>query len=271
MKVALQEGLLPGDSLAEKLDFAESLGVDALEVSGWSKPYERVTELEKALKGRKIKVVTVCGQATFDFLDPDPAKRRGSIEESKRNLEFCGHFKAVGQIVVPIFGPARLPDLSPFMDAVTLEKHLFPDILKELAAHARAHKTLILLEPLNRYEQHLLRRQEDGVEAIQAAGSPAGVKLLTDFFHMHIEETSTPDTIRRVGKYIGHIHMADNTRMEPGTGDIDWKAGLGALKDVGFKGYLAYECGITGNTKKEKQAALKKSVKMINSVIAGLK
>ncbi|MBI4553378.1 MAG: sugar phosphate isomerase/epimerase [Candidatus Latescibacteria bacterium] len=266
MKIALQEGLLPGDSLDEKLDFAESLEIEGLEVSGWSKPYERVKELEKALKGRRITFASVCGQSTFDFLDPDPAKRRASIEESKRNLDVCAHFGAVGQIVVPIFGGPRLPDLSPYFDVIELEKQIFVEITKELAAYAADRKTLVLLEPLNRYEQHLLRRQDDGVEIIKRAGDPPGVKLLSDFFHMHIEETSTPDAFRRAGKYVGHVHMADNTRQQPGTGDIDWRAGLGALKEVGFTGYLAYECGIAG----ERKAALKQSVEFIRRIIKGL-
>ncbi|MBM3265745.1 MAG: sugar phosphate isomerase/epimerase [candidate division Zixibacteria bacterium] len=270
MKIALQEGLLPGESMSEKLDFAESLNIEGLEVSGWSKPYERVTELESALRGRKIKVASVCGQTTFDFLDPDPGKRKASIEESKRNLEVSAHFGAAGQIVPPIFGPPRIPDLLPYADAITLEKRLLAEIVKDLAAYAHARNTLLLLEPLNRYEQHLLRRQDDGVEAIRMAGDPAGVKLLSDFFHMHIEETDTPAAFRRAGRYVGHIHMADNTRQEPGTGDIDWKAGLGALKEIGFTGYLAYECGITGQTPDEKRAAIRRSVTYIREVIAGL-
>ena len=75
-----------------------------------------------------------------------------------------------------------------------------------------------MLEPLNRYEQHYLRKQEDGVRIIRAAGVE-GIGLLSDLFHMHIEETSTPRAIREVGPYISHLHLADNTRMEPGTGD----------------------------------------------------
>ena len=266
MKIAVQEGLLPGDSLAEKLDFAEEIGVEGLEVSGWDKPYDRVEELEKAIEGRKIKISSVCGQSTFDFLDPDPAKRRSSIEESKRNLEFCGYFGAVGQIVPPIFGPPRIPDLSPLSDAITLEKKLLVEITKELAACAVENRTLFLLEPLNRYEQHLLRRQEDGAEIIRRAGAPPGVKLISDFFHMHIEETNTPETLRKLGDLVAHVHMADNTRQQPGTGDIDWGAGLSALKEIGFQGYLAYECGIAG----ERRAALKASVEFIRGIIASL-
>jgi sugar phosphate isomerase/epimerase len=270
VKIALQEGLIPGNDLNDKLDFAESLNVEGVEISGWSKPFERVTELENALRGRRIRMASVCGQTTFDFLDPDPKKRAASIEESKKNLEVAAHFGAAGQIVPPIFGSPRIPDLSPYADAITLEKRLLAELIKDLAAFAHTRKTLLLLEPLNRYEQHLLRRQDDGVEAIQMAGNPPGVKLLSDFFHMHIEETNTPDAFRRAGDYVGHVHMADNTRQEPGAGDIDWKAGLGALKSIGFTGYLAYECGITGNTPEEKRAAIKRSVEYIQGVIASL-
>ncbi len=270
MKLAMQEGLLPGDSLQEKLDFAESLDIGGLEVAGGSKPYHRIEELETALRGRNIGFVSVCGQGTFDFLDPDPAKRRYSIEESKKNLDVCHHFGAVGQIVPPIFGPPRIPDLTPYADAITLERRLLAETVKELAAYAHERNTLVLLEPLNRYEEHLLRQQDGGVEIIKMAGDPPGAALLSDFFHMHIEETDTPEAFRRAGKYVAHVHLADNTRQEPGTGDIDWAAGLGALKDIGFTGYLAYECGITGTTTDEKRAAIKRSVEYIRGIIAAL-
>jgi sugar phosphate isomerase/epimerase len=111
-----------------------------------------------------------------------------------------------------------------------------------------------------------LRRQADGVEIIERAGQPAGVALLSDFFHMHIEETDTPAAFRQTGKHVAHVHMADNTRMQPGTGDIDWRAGLQALKDIGFSGYLAYECGIDG----ERTEALRTSVEFVRETIARL-
>ena len=267
MKIALQENLLPGDSLDEKLDFAESIEIEGMEVGKLTTELEEaISTYEKALAGRSIKISTVCTQPHFDWLDPDLEKRRVAIQESKMSLTFCGHFGAVGHIVPPIFGPPRLPDLSPLDDAISLEKKLLVEIVKEIAAHAHSAGTLLLLEPLNRYEQHLLRRQADGVEIIQRAGDPPGVALISDFFHMHIEETNTPDTLREVGNYIAHIHMADNTRLQPGTGDIDWHAGLQALQDIGYDGYLAYECGIMG----EPRQSLRESVAFVRSVLASL-
>lgn len=269
MKIALQEGLLPGNNLNEKLDFAEALEIEGLEISG-RETTKRIKELELALQNRNIRLVSLCGQTTFDFLDPDIDKRNHSIAEAKENLAVCGHFGAIGLILPPIFGPPRIPDLTPLADAITLEFQLLTEIIRELAEVASIQNTKVLLEPLNRYEEHLLRQQDRGIEVIKGAGDPPSASLLCDFFHMHIEETDTPAALRRAGRrYVGHVHMADNTRHEPGTGDIDWKAGLAALRDIKFDGYLAYECSITGENTHERSKALERSVKYIKEIIAG--
>jgi sugar phosphate isomerase/epimerase len=103
----------------------------------------------------------------------------------------------------------------------------------------------ILLEPLNRYESNVLPQQKDGAAIVRALNSK-GVRLMSDTFHMHIEETDSPGTLIEVGDCIGHVHLADNTRKEPGSGDIDFKAIMAALKQVGFTGYMAFECGLSG-------------------------
>ena len=174
MKISIQERLLPGASLAEKLDFAESIGVEGVEISGKDRPFDRIAEYDRAFTGRSISISSTCAQDTFDWLDPDRVKREASIEECQRNLDFCAHFGAVGHVMPPIFGPPRLPDLWPLKDVIALEKELLVEIVKDVAAYAHEAGTLLLLEPLNRYEQHLLRRQADGVEIIQMASDPPG-------------------------------------------------------------------------------------------------
>lgn len=262
MKICLQENLLPGNSLNEKLDFAESLNVEGLEIQ--RRPTsDHIGEYEKALNGRQIKLVAICGNPTFNFLNPDRKLREESIALSKVNLDVAGHFGAVGQIVPPIFGPPVLPDLSPLFDPIALEYKLITPIVQELAAYAAERGTNLLLEPLNRYEQHFLKQQAEGARVIEEAGNPAGLGLLSDFFHMHIEETSTPDTLRQYGKYTKHVHMADNTRKQPGSGDIDFEAGLSALKEIGYDGYLSWECGLLGDPKE----ALSNSVQYVRDIL----
>lgn len=84
----------------------------------------------------------------------------------------------------------------------------------------------------------------------------SNVRIMADFFHMHIEEANTPAAIEAAGDLIAHVHLADGTRKEPGSGSIDFVAGFRALHKIGFKGAMAFECGLSG----PREEALPKSV-----------
>lgn len=264
MKLAVQLGLLPGQTIPDQQQWAADHGVEGIEISAWGYKPENLDQAKRDFERSPVPISTVCGNPSFDFLDPDPGKRRASMDQCKAYLRFCGEVGAVGQIVPPIFGGPRIPDLSPLADPITLEKDLLVKLCAELGDVAADAGCLLLLEPLNRYEQHLLRQQGHGVEICERCGH-ASVAIISDFFHMHIEETSTPDAIRAAGKWVRHCHLADNTRQEPGTGDIDYVAGMKALLDIGFTGYMAYECGISGD---DKAASLARSLDYMRDCIA---
>ena len=270
MKIAVQLGLLPGNSVADKARWAADHGVEGIELGAFG-GLEKARREAEEINGI-VPISSVCGNAdlqgesSFDFLHPEPKKRRASIDGCKAILEFCGEVGAAGQIVPPIFGGPQVPDLSPFKTPLEIEDELMVAACKEIGPHAAAHNTLFLLEPLNRYEQHYLRKQSDGIRLIERAGV-GGVKLLSDLFHMHIEETNTPQALRDACAHVGHLHLADNTRLEPGTGDIDLVAAFKALVEIGFTGYMAYECGVSGNTPDEKAANLTKSLDYVREAI----
>lgn len=263
MKLALQLGLIPGENVSDKLKWAADNGVEGIEISAWGYKPDQFDQALRDFENSPVPVSSICGNSSFDFLDPDPTKRRKSMDECKQYLSLAGKLGAVGQIVPPIFGGPRINDLSPLESAVSLEKRLLVELCKELGDTAQENNTLFMLEPLNRYEQHLLKRQADGAEICEKCGHP-NVAIIADFFHMHIEETNSPQAIRDNAQYIKHVHLADNTRQEPGTGDIDYVAGCQALAEIEFDGYMAYECGISGD---DKEASLKKSLEYMRECI----
>ena len=271
MKVAVQLGLLPGGTTRDKAKWAQDHGVEGIELGVWGGGLPRMQQEAEEIGGI-VPISSVCGNAdrngnaSFDFLDPEPGKRRASIDGCKAILEFCGQVGAAGQIVPPIFGGPKVPDLSPVMSPLEIEDRLMIEACQEIGPFAAEKNTLFLLEPLNRYEQHYLRRQADGVRVIEASGAP-GVALLSDLFHMHIEETNTPQALRHAGRHVRHLHLADNTRMEPGTGDIDLVAALETLAEIGFTGYMAYECGVTGSSSQERADNLARSLEYVRSCI----
>ncbi len=262
MKLAVQLTRIPGRDTTDKTKWAKDHGAEGIELIAASN--DTLHAHAEAMRGM-LPVSSVCGNAddrgadSFDFLNVDRNKRRASLDHSRRILGFCGQVGAVGQIVPPHLFGQRMPDFSPAISPDDLAQRLMVAMVKELGDHAAECKTRLLLEPLNRYEQPYLNRLEQGVGVIEQAGT-RGAALLADLFHMHIEETSTPEAFRAAGKHVAHLHLADNTRKQPGTGDIDFAAAFAALKAIGFKGYMAYECGITGDNDDQRRTNLAKSL-----------
>lgn len=122
-------------------------------------------------------------------------------------------------------------------------------VLRDVVTTAQAHDITIVLEPLNTRVNHpgyYLTTSTEGVSLIEAVDSPC-VKLLFDVYHQQITEG---DVIRRLREYtdhIGHIHIADNPgRHEPGTGELNYEAILGAIADMDYDGYVSCEFQLLG-------------------------
>ncbi len=265
MKLSCQEGLVPGATFAEKLKNLEHYGFDGVELNGGSlNEAEGFAERRAALKDSPVRASSICGGYPAELVHPDRRRRQACADALRRHLDYAAELGAVGPITVPIFNSnERVPDLSPWKSRADMERELLLAMLADLAPHAEQRGTCILLEPLNRYESNSLPRQEDGAAIVRALGS-RGVRLMSDTFHMHIEETDMPATLRACGDTIGHVHLADNTRKEPGSGDIDFGTIFAALKETGFTGYMAFECGLTGPA----EEALPRSAAHLRSLLA---
>ena len=243
MKIAVRESMLPGATLEEKLAAARRLGYEGVEIHTPEALARPTAELVALFRESGVSAANVAG--IFTLLDPEPKVRAEGIATLGRRLELSAALGATGVLVVPIFGRALIPDLSPYATAVDLERALLVAELSEVAKLAEASGSQVFLEPLNRYETHFLNRLEQGVEICRAVGSPR-VRIMADFFHMHIEEADIPASLRAAGGSVVYVHVADSNRKQPGRGHLDLRPGLAALKEVGYNGYLGVECGLIG-------------------------
>ena len=245
MKLSCQEHLLPGEGILEKWEFATTAGFDGIELRGTRDWRERLDAL-RAARVRGVVFSSVClidDRFIGDFVIE---RRRDAVEHMKWLLSGIAELGGVGAITPAAYGLAskRLP---PFEVPRTEEedRRVLLDALGELGEHADREGVLVLLEPLNRYEDHMLDRLEQAVELSKAAGRDS-IKVMGDLFHMNIEEDDPGESIRRADEYLAHVHLADSNRLQPGAGHSDFTQIFKALRDIGFDGYLAMECGIRG-------------------------
>ena len=96
------------------------------------------------------------------------------------------------------------------------------------------------IEIVNRFEQFLLNTAREGVEYCRRVDSP-NLKILLDTFHMNIEEDSMESAIADTAGLLGHFHLGENNRRPPGRGKFPWKDIFGALKSIGYSGWVVME------------------------------
>lgn len=246
MKFAVQENLVPGASFREKAENLREFGYEGVELRG-DHLASRVTEIREALRETGVQATCICGGFKFGLLCPNQTDRAESREQIKELLSIAAEVGAVeGVIVVPIFGPPQLPDLTPWKTARAIEEELLVEQLSELAEYAGQVGTKVILEPLNRYETHFINRLEQAAHICNRVQSP-NLTILADFFHMHIEEADIPKSIREAKELIGYVHLADSNRLLPGQGHLDFKSGFAALDEVNYQGWMSLECGVPSN------------------------
>lgn len=263
MKLATQDKPFFPQGIGEKLETVKKLGFDAYEIDG-KMLVERLEEAKKAVKDTGVPISGVCGGYRGWIGDFSEEKRLLAIEDIRVILECASEIGAKGIVVPAAWGmfSLRLPPMVPPRDADGDEAALL-DSLQKLDDAAEKTGTSIYLEPLNRYEDHMLNTV-DAAKKLIDKGSFGRVKVTADFFHMNIEEKSIPGSILTYGQYIGHVHLADSHRYQPGDGHTDFTGGFAALKKIGYNGYMAFECRVLGENP---AAEYKKSVEYIKACI----
>ncbi len=250
LRLSCQEGIPPGKTLAEKLDFMEGLGFEGLEPSGRDLP-KRVEELQKALAGRKIKVSAVCAGFKGVLISEQEEVRTTAMESMKEILTAAGALGSTGMIMVPAFhNQTKLGHQE--------SRELLVKQLAELGGYAHKAGTRVLLEPLNRRECHFLRQVADAAAICRDVNSP-GVAVMGDFWHMTWEETSDMAAFIAAGKYLHHVHMAGRKdRKMPGEAEGDnYVDGFKGLKIIGYQDFVSFECGCKGDRAKALPVAVK--------------
>ncbi len=240
MRLLVQENLVPGADLAARVAGARAAGFDGLELRDADPA--RLPEL----RATGARFATVCPESDGFLGDFDAAGRRRAVERLRRQLDGIAALGGLGVVTPAAWGmfSRRLPPFTP-PRAPEEDREVLLEGLAALGAHAGAAGVLVLLEPLNRYEDHMVNTLAQAAELVAAAGSPA-VRVLADTYHMNIEEDDPRAALHDARGVLGAVHLSDSNRHQPGTGHVDFGALLATLHEDGFDGVLSVECRLRG-------------------------
>lgn len=119
----------------------------------------------------------------------------------------------------------------------------YDNMTRAISAAATHAKTLGLslgIEPLNRYENHLLNTAAQAVGMIERIGAE-NIFVHLDTYHMNIEEKGVASGILAARNHLKYIHLSESDRGTPGYGNVRWDEIFAGLAAINFKGGLALE------------------------------
>lgn len=226
------------DDLPSACSVASVLNFDAVELFPPGPDHVSVADLRKVLSDTGLSLAAVGTGAGWlrrklTLTHSDPMARAESRAFVRAMIDYAG----------PVGAPVIIGSMQGrWGDDATRESALdwLGEALAELGDHARQYGTVLLYEPLNRYETNLVNTIADGASFLRGAGA-TNAKLLADLFHMNIEEADLPAAVRAGAGAIGHVHFVDSNRRPAGMGHTDFAPIVAALREAGYTGYLSAE------------------------------
>ena len=122
----------------------------------------------------------------------------------------------------------------------SLVDSLMVEACKEIMDYAQPRGVDVVIEAIDRSETNYLKTAAEVLELIQKVNCDH-LKVHLDTFHMNIEELDWTEPVLLCGQKLGHVHVADNTRLYPGSGMIDFIPFLKALRTVHYNRSLVME------------------------------
>jgi sugar phosphate isomerase/epimerase len=243
VRLVVQENLVPGDDLVARGELARAAGFDGLELrdAGTAR-----ADALAAARAAGVAMPTLCPEASGFIGDFDPERRAAALDRLEDQIDGLAAAGGESLITPAAWGmfSRRLPPFTP-PRSEDEDREVLLDSLGRLARRAEARGVRVLLEPLNRYEDHMVNTLAQGAALCAAVGSTA-VGLLADTYHMNIEEDDPCAALRAAAPWLGEVHVSDSNRHQPGTGHVPFAAVLATLRDVGFDGVLGLECRLRG-------------------------
>lgn len=234
---------LPAYPIDEVIKRLAIIGYDGIEI-GAASPVAYPDDLDKArreeivslLKMHNIVVSSVLpapgGGPGFNVASPILKERERSVQYYKDCIDLAHDLGAKVVLYVAgweIFGVK-------YREAWNWSK----ECLIECAQYALPKGVMMAVEPTPA-DSNLIETADDAIIMMEEVNM-TNVKLMFDTFHVLYRNEIMSDYVKRMGKNLINVHVADIDRLPPGSKN-DFRPLIRALQEVGYDGYLTMEIG----------------------------
>lgn len=226
-------------SIEEVCAQAKEIGYDALEPQICDPHTYDAALLKKTAEDYGLKFAAIAtGRELLEhglwMTSDDPALRRASIDKLKLHADLCKKLDAI-----LIVGSMRkhVPDMYSF------EKYLdyHDEVIFELAEYTKSLGVEMVIENITIHVSNWMNTMLETANYVRHINYD-NVTIHLDSYSMLQEDNDIAGSYRICGDKLGYVHFTDGSRLYPGGANVDFKAHMHAMLDIGYKGYVSIEC-----------------------------
>ena len=245
--------------ILEALEIIAKCGFDCAEIwvdHAWDE--ERgatVEELQKALAQHKLRSTIHCSIMDISITSPNKGIREESLRQTYQAIDLA---RDLGSELIVIHPGSRFSKLenpqSHWANQV--------DSIGKILAYAKEQGVLAAVENMDSDKEIVSVKDWDDLNRLFADVGSKEKWVTLDVTHIRDTEGAIA-FIAAAGPNIAHFHLSDGTaakmHMRIGTGELNLRRIVAALKDVGYAGVWSLECFIADNNEEKLREELKQA------------
>jgi D-psicose/D-tagatose/L-ribulose 3-epimerase len=225
------------EELFPTIERLKNIGYDGVEFylgGGDEKSYQQMGDFTKGLGLETTAVITV--GADENPVSESAAVRTRALDKIKWAVDRAHALNAT--IICGPFHSAHTLFVN--RPAIDEEYQRAGEVLRAAGEYAAQANVTFALEALNRFECYLCNTTEQLLKLVKVADHPH-VQAMFDTHHANIEEKNYGVALDIIAPALAHVHISENDRGTPGSGQVLWDDAFAGLAKINYKGWLTIE------------------------------
>ncbi|MGB5360393.1 MAG: sugar phosphate isomerase/epimerase [Eudoraea sp.] len=240
MKIGMNMLLWTNHVTEHHYDIVDSLkltGYDGIELFLGEGNEQHYSRLGNHFAEIEMGVTCVASLAAGENIaSPDQKTRKAGLEKLKWSIDMGAALNAE-VICGPFHSSFAYFTRQPPKEE---ERQWSIEMLQQAAELAGEANIILAPEALNRFECYLYNTMTDLKTLAEKVNHPS-LGAMYDTHHGNIEEKSQAEALKTIAPYLKHVHISENDRGTPGSGQVNWNEVFRTLKEIDYQGWLTIE------------------------------